>query len=742
MGLAGGLAITLFVQFAAADEPKLPAQPAEPGAAKAYAVLDGACAGCHQTGKLKTLKQPAGSFGNILDLEAMAQTPSLVTPGLPDASPLYLSIHGRTMPPEGSSEGAAPELAASDLAVIRDWIEQLPPVKGCPDRAPITPDILAAALEMAVVRLGATRAPTTRFVSLAPLHNGCAAAADIDTARAAITQLINSLSLGLDPVKLVPVGAAGMLLEIDLTLIGWSADRWDRLAFRSPAAAFVPINAGLRQSLGTRTPLVDAGWFADAATQAPLYYDLIGMPDTLNALLASLRIDPAADRREAVERIGLKSSPVARGNRLIERRPFANGAAWFSREFAPTAGRPDLFDQTIAAATGAANRPNVQPLPDATLMHFDLPNGFPAYFAANASGARINDVPGSVLKDDAHPGRKFAAAHTCLGCHSVSPAALARGRADDLKARLQTESALSKDVREKLLATHPEPADWQRRLDEDAARFERAMTAAGLETGRKLDGLDPLPALIARYQRAVTAADIADMAGVSSKRILDLGKSGSAALADVTARLAFGSVPRAAVDAVLPEIAQRLGLDVPGGAVPPVAAPAGYAPELVLKPERVVFQSGDLLALTVRANMTCHLTLMTLDAKGRATVLYPNEFDPDAVIEAGRDVRFPAEKSPYQFRLRDKGYETLIGICGASSKTVDGIRHDYEKQRFTELGDYRAFLNRTWPNREGAEPKSTRARAPRRAGETAEQAPPLPAKPEAQARAAIRIRIE
>ncbi len=744
--LISGLMSLLIWAFAAssamADDPKVPPQPADPSAAKAYAVLDAACAMCHQTEKIKTLKQPAGNLGNILDLEALARMPSLIVPGIPDASPLYASIHARAMPPDGAADAGVAEITAADLGVVRDWIEQLPPLPSCTAKPPISPDMLATAVDEAVNRLGAARARSTRFIAVAAQHNTCATTADMEAVRAAVTYLINALSLGLDPVKLPASGPSDVLLEIDLAAIGWSAEQWDRLAYRAPAAAFTPISAELQKATATRVPLVDAGWFADATTQAPLYYELIGMPETLKGLMASLRIDLTADRRDAVERIALKSSTVARGSRLIERRAFANGAAWFSNEFAPTAGRPDLFDQTIAAAT-SSNRPTPQLQPDATLLHVDLPNGFPAYYAANASGARIHEIPGSILKDDGHPSRSFAATQSCLGCHSGASTALIRGRTDDLKSRLQSDTTLSKEVREKLLATHPEPADWQRRLDDDAQRLSRALAAAGLDASRKLDGLEPLPGLIARYQRAVSVTEIASLAGVPPQRILDLGISGSAALADVASRLAFAPVPRAAVDAVLPEIAQRLGLSAPGGsqaaALPAIAA---GSPELVLKAERAVYQAGDLLAVSVRSSINCHLTLLTLDAKGRATVLFPNEFDPDPTLEAGREVRFPSEKAPFQFRLREKGHETLIGICTASGKSVDGIRHDYEKQRFTELGDYRAFLSRSWSNRDGAEARPVaRNRTPRKPGDIVDAATG-PLKPDPQVRTAVRIRIE
>jgi mono/diheme cytochrome c family protein len=735
--IAVAAAVCAVAFTARADDTVIPPPPPDPAAAKAYAVLDGACAGCHQSGKLKNLPQPAANLGNILDLAALALVPSLVRPGLPDASPLYTSMHGRTMPPEGTGE----DLTVTELTAVRDWIEQLPPVPTCGDRAPATPDIIAATVASSAQRLGAERARTTRFLSLATLSNACATPAELDSARAGIAYLVNALSLGLDPVKLQSAGPAGVLLEVDLSTIGWSTERWDRLAYRSPSAAFTPVNAGLQKALGTRVPVADAPWFADATTQAPAYYDLIGMSETLSSLLASLRIEPGAAKRDGVDRIGLKSSAVARGSRLLERLPFANGTAWFSREFAATAGRPDAIEQTIAAAT-ITNRPAPVPQPDATLLHFDLPNGFPAYFAANANGARINDLPGSLLRDDAHPSHKVSAAQSCIGCHAMTSAALARNRTDDLKARIQSDSSMTKETREKLLFGHLEPAEWHKRFDEDAGRLNRALATAGIERGRKLDGLEPLPALIARYRRPVTAAEVANLAGVPTQRILDLGKAGSTALADVVTRLAFGPVPRDAVEAVLPEIAQRLGLENPTGPQPAgQSVSPSTAPELVLKAERLVFQSGDLLAITVRASTACRLTLITLDAKGRATVLYPNEFSIDPTLEAGREVRLPSEKAPYQFRLREKGQETLIGICAPGAKTIDSIRHDFEKQRFTELGDYRAFLNRSWSNKDGGDGRTTpRGRGARKPTDTPE--PAAAGKAEPALRTAIRIRIE
>jgi hypothetical protein len=36
----------------------------------------------------------------------------------------------------------------------------------------------------------------------------------------------------------------------------------------------------------------------------------------------------------------------------------------------------------------------------------------------------------------------------------------------------------------------------------------------------------------------------------------------------------------------------------------------------------------------------------------------------------------------------------VIAICNATGKDADGIKHDFKKRGFTELGNYRDFLTR------------------------------------------------
>jgi hypothetical protein len=75
-------------------------------------------------------------------------------------------------------------------------------------------------------------------------------------------------------------------------------------------------------------------------------------------------------------------------------------------------------------------------------------------------------------------------------------------------------------------------------------------------------------------------------------------------------------------------------------------------------------------------------------------VIFPNKFQQDNLLPAGNEAQFPGASAPFQFRLKDPGTETVIAICNATGKEADGIKHDFKKRQFTELGNYRDFLTR------------------------------------------------
>jgi hypothetical protein len=93
-------------------------------------------------------------------------------------------------------------------------------------------------------------------------------------------------------------------------------------------------------------------------------------------------------------------------------------------------------------------------------------------------------------------------------------------------------------------------------------------------------------------------------------------------------------------------------------------------------------------------------------------------------------LKVPRADAGYRLRLNDKGIERIVALCNtATSGAVDGIRHDFERQRFTELGDYRAFLARALTPQAEPRPQSvteTVRRGRRRIVRTRPVPPPEP----------------
>jgi hypothetical protein len=160
--------------------------------------------------------------------------------------------------------------------------------------------------------------------------------------------------------------------------------------------------------------------------------------------------------------------------------------------------------------------------------------------------------------------------------------------------------------------------------------------------------------------------------------------------------------------------------------------------DLFIRSDKDAYASGELVTFFVRANAECHLTLISVDTRGIATVLFPNEIDQNNLLLAGQELRVPGERATYQFRAQEKGRETLVGICTVGAKIAEGIRQDYERQRFTTLGNWRLFLKRVLAG-ESPEPRRGGRRKVRR---KTEARPAERLRPEHHARTAITYEVQ
>ncbi len=120
--------------------------------------------------------------------------------------------------------------------------------------------------------------------------------------------------------------------------------------------------------------------------------------------------------------------------------------------------------------------------------------------------------------------------------------------------------------------------------------------------------------------------------------------------------------------------------------------------ELQLQADRPRYKVGDEIRFTIRANVDCRLHVISIDVSGHGTVIFPNDFVPSAQIKADTDLVLPAPGAGYRFRVKEKGRERVVALCTRSAGLIDGITHDFERQRFQELGVYATFLDNALRN--------------------------------------------
>ncbi len=646
----------------AARPPRPIETPADPVAAKAFAVLDTHCARCHQGGRLKR-PAPAAAFGNILRLDEVAADPALVRPGNPDASRLYTHMLRRLMPFDVHQEMAAGvEPGADEMHAVRAWIRGLPPAKGCPDRRLISAEDIARLLAKAGEK-ASWDAGRQRFVSLAHLHNACHTPEMLEAWRQAVTRLFNSVSWRPAPIVLEALDEAGTLLRIDIGDLGWVAVHWERIVQSGANAAgrlaFLPPASS--DVFGTKTPVVRGDWLASTMLKAPLYYDLLGLPEIGPEIQKILQIDADALRRAgALQRAGIKASAFSRLGRLIERIQAERGTLWSTYDVVQRDGQRDPAD---AAATTAI------PGHDASLTHFSLPNGLPAFYVLNGRGERIDRMPLDIARRSHAPRSAVRAGLDCVSCHAGGPAV----SGDDPK-----------------LAAIKAQADGDRTLNRVAA------AKLGMVPELNIDGVEPITALARQFARPLTLERLAGELGVAPGALMQLPKETPPAVIALMRRLSQGLVGRAEVEAEIPALlaALRVGPE-PEAAKSAVAAlddASEAGPEVEVLSDRIIYKPGDALSLVVTASVDCYLTVVSIDTRGRGTVIFPSDFEQNNFISAGRALKLPGDGVPYVFRVRERGREQITAICSPSGGAVDGIRHDFERQRFTDLGDYATFL--------------------------------------------------
>ena len=722
---------------AEAAAPPFPAPPGDVRAAKAYAVFDAHCAGCHQTGKLK-IPAPARPIANLLALDEVARREALVRPGLPDASPLYTVMLRQHATIELDS---APD--ASQIQAVRDWIADLPePAANCDGRPKISQQEIEQAVAGVLAATDEPKRKDLRFVTLNHLADACVPPSVLAGYRQAVAKIVNTLSWGPEPIRLEAFGPDDTLIKLDLSEFGWVGAHWDKIVQAYPYAALASsrLSETTRRQVGSTTPAVRADWLAHAAIGTQLYARLLGLPGRMANLQRILNVDIEADIRHGkARRAGLAQSAVMRANRLVERHPTRNGSLWLAYDFATGEGRQNLLANPLGpTATSVVKVPFKH---DETRALFTLPNGFFAFSQNDARGDRLDTATEAVEREALSWLAATGGASGCMACHRQGPFAVV----DAVRAQTEADTSAPAELKDQILALYAPQAETDQLVAEDQARYAAAQRKAGVDPTLTIGGLEPVTALAAEYTGDVGLMRLAAEAGLTPAQTRQRLDTLPPEQFLPARRILAATASRAEADRILVRLAPDAGA-VEAAAVPPPPAEPLNDLELILWTRSEVYEVGQLATFHARSSQDCHLTLISLDRAGQATVLFPNEFEQNNLLVAGKEFTLPAEGAAYQFRLREKGRETLVGVCQTVLKTPEGVQHDFERQRFTMLGDWRAHLAQL-PRQAGRAPTAVepaRGRQARSRGRAAaeaksEQKPTPPV--DQQARAAISYEI-
>ena len=497
--------ISVFITlFLIATPLTVPAQ--QELAQQVYLILDDKCLTCHG---------PNGSFTEnlVIDSASGLVNTGAVVPGQPFNSNLYTRLittdKTKRMPLGGEP------LDAASLQIISDWI-----VAGAPqwntqhDVTFIPTDAMLTAMQGHLEMLDTFDRPFARYFTMTHLYNASVGSEALNTYRAALSKLVNSLSWGFQIINPEPIDVAETLFYIDLRNYEWDIrDAWTRIEAEYPyAVAFDPetqtgllskLNS-LRSEMHCEIPFVHVDWFLATASLPPLYHDILTLPETEQELERELRIDVNRNLQSApgvrVWRAGTNNSGVSSHNRVVERHTSPYGAYWKSHDFAGSVGAQNIFTYPLSFQR------------DGGEVIFNLPNGLQAYYVADGAGNRIDVAPTEIVSDPA--ARSNPAVRnglSCIGCHTEGM----KDFEDSVRAVIEQTKTPAYD-KDHALRLYVEQSVMEDLLAQDIERYKTALEA----TGGVFGGIEPVHRFYETFQAPLEAPQAAAAVGLQTETFL------------------------------------------------------------------------------------------------------------------------------------------------------------------------------------------------------------------------------
>ena len=424
-------------------------------AVKAHDLLTQRCGVCHGRGS------PLFKGVNVDDYDVLVGTEKPVVPRNPD-SRLLAAVKSGAMP-QGGERLSPDEIQTLEEWVLlgaRSWESAAVPARP----AALTQDQVEYLVEQDVLRPPERDARFLRYFSIAHLCRARATDDELEQLREALGKMLNSLSWRRSISRPRPLDPGATVFRIDLRDYDWDENTWNRILREYPYAV-VRSESRAGQSLnGSPVSYIRGDWFVATASVPPLYHDILGLPRTVADLERMLDLDTARNLQleKFVVRAGVRNSGVSRNNRVLERHESSYGAYWKSYDFASSSGSDNIFQDPLSLRPAGGE------------IIFNLPNGMQAYFLTDARGNRIDRAPVNIVFDRNEPDSpEISNGRSCMSCHFAGM----RTFRDDVRPVLIQQVTSSR--RDRALALYAEQSYLDKFLQEDSARFLRAVAAAG-----------------------------------------------------------------------------------------------------------------------------------------------------------------------------------------------------------------------------------------------------------------------
>ena len=636
-----GAGIALAAAVLPVTQERTLAQPADDLAAQAFAILETNCAssGCHGG--------PGYYRFDVRDIASLRDA-RVITIGNAGESEIIRRVESGAMPLGGYNKQLGARLPAAEIDMLRRWIDAGAPSAATPvaaTRSFISEQQVLSAILRDLQATPERERPFVRYFSFANIWNRPDVPdSELPAYPLALSKLVHHLSWERTITQPQRLGPENTLLRIDLRDYGWTDQIWHQIEASYPYGLTdlaLVRDADLAHSLSeAEFPYIRVDWFVANASVAPLYHEILRLPDTLKGLEGLLRIDSASDiQLGRARRFGLRNSGVSRNNRAIERSPTAFGSYWKSFDFATSRGGQNIFVDPI----------NLHP--DGGEVIFTLPNGLQGYFIVDTNERRINEAPVSIVRDRVNIDDPVVRTGlSCMGCHIQG----INSFQDEISRTLSSRVDFTFDF---FLAAdlYRGQQELDRLVRSDSRAFNDALLRIGNGSAQG-NGAELINSLARRHETSLTTAQAAaelflDAAQLQSviARSPDLQAQGFDQLLGPA-----GGIKRDTWEQGFKVLVHERKGDItertrPG--VPTLTLNTNLGPD-------AISHAGDDMVISVKASTDCFFGLFSIDSRGSL-----RQVKPPVRIAASQTIRFvdSARSSNKVF-----GVETLIGVASTS----------------------------------------------------------------------------